>query len=166
MRRLMALRLFTVSTFVTLLTIGWHSANAAPLVRPNSVTKSADGLIRKVHGSHCRSRYGWVRHWHGRRDHAHRRWHGHCYRGSYYRRPYYAYYAPIYIRFGRRRFYRGPRFYGGRRFYRGRRFRAPRIRGPRFRSAGIRRGGFRGARRGGFRGARRGGFRRGGRGRR
>ena len=33
--------------------------------------------IQKVHGWHCRRRYGWVRHCHRRYCHTHKKWHRH-----------------------------------------------------------------------------------------
>ena len=96
------------------------------------------GLVRKAHSWHCSVRYGWVRHWHGRRRHAHRKWHRHfraCY-GYYDARPYIYYGFPRYYR--PRRLYRGgPRYFRprlrSRRGFRGPRFRGPRFRGPRVR---------------------------------
>ena len=124
---------------------------------------AGDSLVQKVHGWHCRRRYGWVRHCHDGYCHAHRRWHRHrraCVR--YYPRSYY--YGPGY--------YYGPRIYIGPRYYRKRRFRRRfnrrRFKRNRFeRRQFRRRGGLR--RRGAFRqrrAFRRGSFRRrGGRGR-
>ncbi len=104
---------------VSAITIGAvGSTAAAPLVRLHDDMASTDGgLILKVHSRHCSTRYGHVRHWHGRRGHVHRRWHRHgrcySYRRRYYR-PYRAYYRRPYYR----RYYARPRFYGYRRHYR------------------------------------------------
>ncbi len=159
-------------------------SSAAPVSRmidTTANTKQVGGLVQKVHGWHCRTRYGWVRHRHRGFWHSHPKWHRH-YRACYgYRYGYFPYYAPFYYYYGpryrRRRF--GRRFFRGRRF-RNRRFRSRRLRrrsfrGRRFRSRRLRRRSFRGrrfrgrrmggrrfsrGRRGGFRGGRRGGRRR------
>ena len=96
--------------------------------------------IQKVHGWHCRRRYGWVRHCHRRYCHTHKKWHRHrgaCYRGYYYGPSIYI--GPSYYprRYRRYRGYRRYRRY--RRHRRYRRYRAPRRHYRRHRV--IRRGG-------------------------
>jgi hypothetical protein len=70
---------------------------AGEMARVNgAVPVASEGLIQKVHGWHCRRRYGWY--------HGHKYWHRHrraCYDYDDYDYGYYPYYAPY------------PYYYGG-----------------------------------------------------
>ena len=125
-RRLFASLYFVVCVSVILLGQE-RTAEAVPRVPSENAIRSTDALIQKVHGWHCDRRYGWVRHRHGRRWHAHPKWHRH--HGACYRRPYY--YRP-YIYSGRR-YYRRRGFYDGPRYRRRGFYNVPRFRGRRFR---------------------------------
>ncbi len=84
-----------------------HPAAALPAAKIGKGAEQNDGLVHRVHGYHCRRRYGRVRHWHGRVGHVHGKSHRHC-RRRYYRQYYPGhYYRPYY----RRRYYRRPGVY-------------------------------------------------------
>lgn len=97
----------SIASLLTLI-LGAASAQALSLTPqqlieiPASAEQGANNNIHKVHGFHCRGRYGW--------RHGRKRWHKHwraC-RQRYYRDDYYYYYAPRYYYYPRprvRRYY-------------------------------------------------------------
>ncbi|MFT5510923.1 MAG: hypothetical protein ACI89J_004022 [Hyphomicrobiaceae bacterium] len=94
-----------IASAVFVLVVAGRPATAAPLSRLIDNSAAETGLVQKVHGRHCRRRYGGLRHWHGGYGHVHRKVHRHgrCYRSRRYTRRYYGAYV-------------GPRFYGHRRY--------------------------------------------------
>ena len=132
-----SLRAVSLAAGVIVLVVGGVGSSSALPVSSGLRLKGDAGAsgspIQKVHGWHCRRRYGWVRHCHRRYCHTHPRWHRHrraCYR---YRGYYYGPYIYIGPRSYRRRYRRFRRYRAPRRYYRHRGIRRGRARGRKLR---------------------------------